>query len=776
MEGAAEQHPLVVILDDLHWADRPTLSLIRHLVLADPSLRMLLVGTYRESDLSSDHPLSELLADLRREQGVERLALKGLDGPDVLAIMEAAAGHHMDDAGLELAHDILGETNGNPFYVAELLRHLEESGAIYQGEDGRWSLRSSLKEMGLPQSVREVVGRRVERLGGEAARALAVAAVIGREFDLDLLVHVSEKSEDELIDLLDDAVEAAVLVESSEVTGRFSFAHALVNHTLYDGLGRTRRARLHRRVAEAIEQMCGDDTSPRLRELAFHWSQATAQVDVEKAVEYARQAAAQALEELAPDEALRLFTQALELHGQQASPHPVDRSELLLGLGEAQRQAGEPAFRETLLEAGRLARELGEAELLAEAALRNGRLFGSSTYGQVDEERVATIEAALEAVAPREEHVRARLLSMLALERNWDGDLPGRTELIGEAIDLARRSGDDRTLAGVLGDGQLANWVPWSLDTRREWSAELVELADRLQDPYIAARAAWLGTIVAVEAADRTALDSHLERACTIAEALGQPTLRWFATYTRAAVHVLDGELDAAEEVAGEAGRIGTESGQPDTFTVAGGQLLAVRFHQGRAAEVVALVEQAAEQNPGISSFPATLAYFLQAADRLDESAALVAKAARDDFRSVPEDQLWASTMLLWADASVATGSLDACAVIFDRLEPFAELVPWTGAMGYPPLANYVGMLARSLGRFDAAERHFARAVEIERAMGLHVFLARTRVEWAESLLTSGVDGAHERARELLDAALATARERGCAGIERRAEALLAPV
>jgi tetratricopeptide (TPR) repeat protein len=496
---------------------------------------------------------------------------------------------------------------------------------------------------------------------------------------------------------------------------------------------------------------------------------------VEKAVAYARQAAAQALEELAPDEALRLFTQALELHAQQPAPHPADRCELLLGLGEAQRQAGEPAFRETLLEAGELARELGEADLLAEAAFRNGRGFGSSRYGIVDEERVATIEAALAAVGPDDERVRARLLSKLALERNWDGDLPGRIALIDEALALARRTGDERTLAAVLGDGCLATWAPWTLEGRAEWLAELVEIADRLGDPFVVARAAWLGAVVAIEGADRASLDRHIERACLIADELGQPALRWFATYQKAAVQVLDGDLEAAERLAGEAAEIGMESGQPDAFIVAGAQMLSVRFHQGRAAEVVPLVEQAAQQNPGISSFPASLAYFLGAADRAGESAALLAEAARDDFASVPEDQLWASTMLLWADTAVVTEELDACAVLYGRLEPFGDQIPWSGAVGYPPLANYLGMLARSLGRFGVAERHFERAVEIEQAMGTEVFLARTRVEWAESLLTDGGDAAVERARDLLDAALVTARERGCAGIERRVEALLSP-
>jgi hypothetical protein len=178
LEGAGEQEPLLLILDDLHWADAPTLSLLRHMVTAGVSMRVLVVGAYRDSELSQDHPLAVLLADLHREQGVERIKLMGLDAEDVLALMEAAAGHELDEGGRELAREITRETAGNPFFAGELLRHLTESGTIVQREGGRWHLAGDLAKLGLPQSVREVIGRRVGRLGPEARTALSAAAVM----------------------------------------------------------------------------------------------------------------------------------------------------------------------------------------------------------------------------------------------------------------------------------------------------------------------------------------------------------------------------------------------------------------------------------------------------------------------------------------------------------------------------------------------------------------------------------------------------------------------
>ncbi len=373
LERAGEQEPVVLVLDDLHWADSPTLSLLRHVVAAGASMRVLVVGTYRDSDLSREHPLTALLADLHREQGVQRLKLTGLEAGDVLALMEAAAGHEMDEDGRALAQAITHETAGNPFFAGELLRHLTESGAIVQEDGGRWRLVGEVAELGLPQSVREVVGRRVERLGPDARTALSAAAVIGREFDLDLLLAVLELSEDRLLDLLDEAVAASLLQESSERAERFAFTHGLVEHTLYEDLGRARRARLHKRVAEALEAQCGDDPGERLGELAGHWAAAVVSADTAKAIHYARRAAERALEQLAPDEAVRWYRQALELYEQAPGGERSERCDLLIGLGEAQRQVGNPEHRQTLLDAAELARELGDADRLARAVLANTR-------------------------------------------------------------------------------------------------------------------------------------------------------------------------------------------------------------------------------------------------------------------------------------------------------------------------------------------------------------------------------------------------------------------
>ena len=243
LEEESSVRPVVLVLDDLQWADKPSLQLLRQVVSRAQPMRLLVVGTHRSSDLSVADPLTETLAALRREAGVSYLELSGLDDAGVFAFMEAAAGHDLDRDGAGLARAVSRETDGNPFFVGELLLHLSEIGVIYQDSTGRWTAARDLETIALPESVRQVIGSRVARLGEAAVKVLPLAAVIGREFDLDLLTMVVERPDDEVLGVLDVAAVAGLVREVPDVPGRYSFTHALIQHTLYQDLGVTRRAR-----------------------------------------------------------------------------------------------------------------------------------------------------------------------------------------------------------------------------------------------------------------------------------------------------------------------------------------------------------------------------------------------------------------------------------------------------------------------------------------------------------------------------------------------------
>ena len=236
LERAAADAPAVLVLDDLHWADTPSLRLLRHLLASSDEARLLVLAAYREGDLGRDHPLVDLLAALHRERGVERVVLGGLDDVDLMALLETRSGRALDDQGIELAHALRRETSGNPFFVDEVLRHLAETGSITRQADGTWVGGRELPDVGLPRSVREVVGRRVARLGETPLRVLSLAAVIGRQFDVELLRRVAELDEDELLDVLDAARAVALVEDIPDAPDQLAFAHGLIEHTLYEDL------------------------------------------------------------------------------------------------------------------------------------------------------------------------------------------------------------------------------------------------------------------------------------------------------------------------------------------------------------------------------------------------------------------------------------------------------------------------------------------------------------------------------------------------------------
>ena len=430
IERASRLAPVVLLLDDLHWADRPTLQLLRHCSTTLVG-RVVLLGTYRDAELSSSHPLTETLAVLTREPSVTRMALSGLDDDEVVFFVEAAAGQTLDGAAVELAHALYQETDGNPFFVGEVLRHLVETRAIVQDDNGRWIPAQVLSAAGLPESVRQVIGTRVARLGDEATRVLSAASVLGQEFDVALLCAVVGSGEDPVLDVLELAGSAALTAEVRAGPGRFRFTHALIQHTLYDDLGTTRRARLHRAAAEALEASVGGGPGARAGELARHWLAATAPTESSKAVTYARLAGEGALGSLAPAEAIRWYEEALGALAH--APDDTERARCLAGLGEAQRQAGDGACRETLLQAALLAQRIGQVDTLVQAALANNRGFQSGA-GFVDAERVAVLAAALDAIGTADSPGRCRLLRCWRWSATYDGDYLGRRALCDEAL------------------------------------------------------------------------------------------------------------------------------------------------------------------------------------------------------------------------------------------------------------------------------------------------------------------------------------------------------
>jgi class 3 adenylate cyclase len=762
----AETVPMCLVLDDFHWADSQSVALLKHVARTIEQGALEVIVTYRDSDLGKDHPLSAVLADLRRIEGVQRIALHGLGAEEVAQIMTAVAGHELDQDGIELAEQIAEETDGNPFFVAEVLRGLLESGAVVLDETtARWSVDRS-SAIALPESVREVIERRVERLGDQTREVLTLAAVIGRAFDLQLLGALLDIEESALLDHLEAAVAASLLAESDERLGQFRFAHALVNQTLYEGLGATRRARIHHRVAEALEELTGEDPGDRLSQLALHWRLAAVSVDKAKAADYAVRAGQRALQSLAPTEALTLFGDAVELMGEGGS---AERCRALIGLGESQLQTGDAAYRETLLEAARIASALQDAELAAQAALANSR-GDASVHGAVDDERVAAIERAIELDDPPNPGRRARLLALQAMELEWDPDFERRWALAEEAISLARGAGDPRTLAEVLRAALFACRSPETLELRIGLSRELSDCAAAVQDRAFQFLAYNNEFHVHVELGELARAKAALEQLELIADELGQPTMKWFTTWHAAAWELMHGDIATGERLSERAFEVGQEAGEADAVMIYGAQLAFTRVYEGRGEEIIAMLEQSVAAWPRIGAFRAGAASVLCWLDRRVEAAEILEQARADRFEDVLHGSTTLATLALYADAAALTEDAGAASILYELMEPWSGQVAWSYTQGYGHARMWLGLLAAVLRQHEQADEHLAFACEFQETNGMPLWAARAYLGWAEALTARGETA---RGREHAARALELSREHGYGLFEPRAAVLV---
>jgi predicted ATPase len=453
LRAAATRRPLLLVLDDLHWADAPSLALLRFVSHELEGAGLLVVGVYRHGEADRGHPLLGTLADLTRGQRRRRLLLGGLDQRAVASFIALVAGVTPSP---ELAAAVYRQTDGNPFFVTEVVRLLASHDRLGHAEVG-----ASVLAAGLPEGVKAVIA---ERLGGLSERCrvvLEVAAVVGRVFELRALELACGLDAEELLGLLEEAETARVVRAVPGGLGRWQFAHALVREVLYEGVPAARRVRLHGRVGQALEAVYGADPGPHLAELAHHFVEAApgSQEMVARAVRTATLAGRRALELLAWEEAAGLFERALAALELAERPDQRERCELLLAVGEARMAASDlPAARVAYQRAGELARRIGAPEALASAGLGLGLEFTAGIVYQVE---VGLLEEALVALGGADSLLRARVLARLARALLFTPRVERRLALSEDAVRMARRLGDAGTLAAVLFDRHMTIWA-WS--------------------------------------------------------------------------------------------------------------------------------------------------------------------------------------------------------------------------------------------------------------------------------------------------------------------------
>ena len=719
-----EARPVALVLDDLHWADDATLAMLRELASMEP-MRVFAIATYRDSEFGSESALSYSLAQLRRYPDIERLTLGGLDESELADLVAAAAGHELtlDDSTKHLIEGLRAETNGNPFFALEILRYLANTGDLLQNATGRWEARVGLDFERLPDSIREVVTARVNRAGPKVTAVLTAAAIIGVEFDLPTLTLVHGEEEDALLDALEAAEDAGLVAFIGN--DRFTFSHALIANSLAQDLSEMRRAKAHRQVAVAYEALGRSES--HAGELAGHWLAASGEDARAKALHAATLAGDQALGGLAPGDALRWYRTALEL---VRTDQPALRVHLLVSIGDALRQVGDPSHREVLLEAGRDARTLGLHPEIVRAALANYRGWASHA-GAIDHERVELLEAALDVTGTDSGATRAELLSVLAAELAFTDDFERRLDLSDEALAIVRELDDARALSRVLSSRFNALRVPATAGERDEASVENLKLTESAGD----AVARWFAVsnrlTVAIEVGAMDDVDRYLTEEVELADELGQGYQQWIALVHQSWRALVAGRLVESEAFCARALDVGLETGQPDAFVFYASQLFLLRDQEGRLDELIPAMEQSVAENPDIAGFRAALMKSYSETGRLADAQRMLAAEAETNFASVPRDVVWGISLCIFGEVAATLDAAPEAALILEHLRPFTHLIAVDGAHVYQPVALTAGRVATTLGLAEAAG-WLSEAEEIGRRADAPLWVARALVAQSE--------------------------------------------
>lgn len=758
LRNATARTPLAVIIDDLHWADRSSLMLLEFLLDEIADNPICIVGAYRDIDIDQKHPLTRILAKLSRSEENRRINLKGLASSDVARMAELASGQ-APAAGLATA--IHEQTEGNPFFVREIVRLLVDEGRYEQsGEAHSWSF-------SVPRGVRETIDLRLDRLSADALRLLTVAAVAGREFELSVVARADDAPIERALDLLDEGRDAAILEEFDHEPNQFRFSHALIRQTLYDEASRARRVHLHRRIGEAIERVHAANLDPWLDDLAAHFIACAVGGSVEKGIHYSVEASRQATSRIAYGEAVEHLQRALQLLESRSEIDAKQHVDLLLQLAEALRCDGQTEdARSTLMRAAALAAMAGQHELLARAAL--GMAAIEEEVSVEDDTAIRLLEQALILLSPGPSVLRASMLASLSkvLQAHDPNSLARRQELSRQAVEMARGFNDPATLAGTLYARLMAIWEPLDLRPSLGDTEEILRLAREAGDSRLSLiMYSWRFSDL-LSLGDVAAADRELAAYSTLTQQLRLPYNLWSATLKHGMRALMAGRYAEAEQLAAEAYRIGKHAAPVSAQPVYVIQQFALYRERGGLESLEPIMREILDDNLMSARFSrCLLAILCSAAGRHTDARAEVTRIVGDGLETIPRDIFWPSVMTLLAEAALELDDHDLCQELFRRLEPFSDQIAssGTGLICIGPVAHTLGRLAAAQGNSDLAIGYLERAIQMGRKINAPPFVAWAQHALANVLASSSNPDDRVQATGLLCECEQTARELGMA-------------
>ena len=698
----AARAPLLIVIDDLHWADPGSLLLTSFLLRSRRPGPILMLGTYRDTELGRNTPLTRTLAELKRGGGLDRIDLRGLPPDDVATLARSLLGSD------ELAPRVHARTDGNAFFVEEVLRGWAQAGADE-----------------VPESVRHAVGVQLSSMGDAANELIAAAAILGLQHDARALQSTAGLQVDTAEAALDEILRARLLRPTS-VPQRFEFAHALVRESVLGECNILRRARLHRRAADALTEL---DEQQHLEEIAMHLFEAASAEDARRAAALLVRAGQRALERLAYEDAADRFDrarQALELAGAED-----DTGSVLLARGDALLRAGEPdAARAAFTAARTLALRSADDALLGQAAL--GFAGMGIAIVDVDAEAVARLEDALERVADRA--LLSRLQARLAVELYYAADRTRSDSYSADAVATARASGDAGTLASALSARHVALWRPDRIEERLSVAREMIASARDAGDRHAELQARNWRVADLFELGDMTAWRQEAARHTRLAEELRLPVFQWYTPLWAATEAMLAGRYEDVERLSVEAEQAGLRAGDQNAGVLANVVRFCARLEREAFNEMdLAFVEDKIANSPAGIAYRGGYTWILAGLGQTERARAEL-HATMGLTHAL--DTNWLSLQVELAEASVLLEDAAFAESLYERLAPYAGRPVTAGraSCSYGAVDRSLGGLASLLGRERDAVRHLEDAIQLNEEFGAAVWRARAERDLARVL------------------------------------------
>ena len=750
LNNASKHQPLVIVLDDLHWADRSSLLLLEFMIRQISGSRLFFLGTYRDVEVSRNQPLSQTLGGIVREPLFHSMHLDGLNQEEVGSFVEAASGLTPDPSLVESVHS---RTEGNPLFLRQIVRLLEDEG--FQA--------NLVRQVGIPGGIQDAIGRRLNHLSEGCNRVLTTASIIGREFGLSLLDRLMDDvSEEQLLEAMDEALAAGVIRDTPGSAELYQFTHALIQETLASKLSSSRRVRLHARIGEALEDLYGPDTDAHAAELVHHFSQSAAAHRPGKVVYYSLLAGHQALAAYAYEEALSVFERGLGAKDEQ--PMDNQAAELLFGLGRAQEALA--MNNEATASLSRAFDYYAETAQISHAVAIAEDPHLSQYIGQ----GIASdlMRRALDLVPPNSRE-SARLLSrygrVLGVQ---EGKYEEAAEVLGQALAIARRENDPETAMRTLTAAASVDVFDLQWQQGLEKCQQAIELASHVDDPYSESTAhAWAARALYVMGR----LDegkSHANANLSLAERLRDRYWLGTALWLNEVGAHLSANWMTARAFSDRCLAL-----LPDDTRILSTRAL-LEYQTGNAAlgskYVGLLIDALGRLMPGQSAqflysaiaTPVVISLITGSFDHFDEMAA-IARSLQASSNIPPFVSQWSRAAL--ALTAVQQGDISAAKEQYDALKSRRGTMLVGGTIGISA-DRLLGLLSWTSGRPDEAAEHFDDALIFCRGAGYNPEYAWSAYEYARLLFQRSAkdsrrsrSGDQDRTMPLLSEALAMASE-----------------